>query len=46
MDKKTIIGLVLMVAVFIGFSFYENHKAKEYNEWKKGQAAMQQALFE
>ena len=46
MDKKTIIGLVLMVAVFIGFSFYENHKAKEYNEWKKGQAAMQQALID
>ena len=44
MDKKTIIGLVLMVAVFIGFSFYENHKAKEYNEWKKGQLEMQQAL--
>ena len=44
MDKKTIIGLVLMVAVFVGFSFYENHKAKEYNEWKKAQTEMQQAL--
>lgn len=44
MDKKTIIGLVLMVAVFVGFSFYENHKAKEYNEWKKGQLEIQQAL--
>ena len=22
MDKKTIIGLVLMVAVFVGYSFY------------------------
>ena len=46
MDKKTIIGLVLMVAIFVGFSFYENHKAKEYNEWKKGQMEMQQALAE
>ena len=44
MDKKTIIGLLLMVAIFVGFSFYENHKAKEYNEWKKGQLEMQQAL--
>ena len=44
MDKKTIIGLLLMVAIFVGFSFYENHKAKEYNEWKRGQLEMQQAL--
>ncbi len=44
MDKKTIIGLVLMVAVFVGFSFYESHKAAEYNEWKKGQIEMEQAL--
>ena len=44
MDKKTIIGLLLMVAIFVGFSFYENHKAKEYNEWKRGQLEMQHAL--
>ena len=46
MDKKTIIGLVLMVAVFVGFSFYESHKAEEYNEWKRGQLEMEQALAE
>ena len=46
MDKKTIIGLVLMVAVFVGFSFYESHKAAEYNEWKRGQVQMEQALAE
>jgi YidC/Oxa1 family membrane protein insertase len=44
MDKKTIIGLLLMVAIFVGFSFYESHKAEEYNEWKKGQLEMQKAL--
>ena len=44
MDKKTIIGLVLMVAVFVGFSFYESHKAEEYNEWKQGQIEMENAL--
>ena len=46
MDKKTIIGLVLMVAVFVGFSFYESKKAAKYEEWKKGQIEMQKALAE
>ena len=46
MDKKTIIGLVLMVAVFVGFSFYESKKAAKYEEWKKGQVEMQKALAE
>lgn len=44
MDKKTIIGLVLMVAVFVGFSFYESKQAEKYNEWKKGQIEVQKAL--
>ena len=46
MDKKTIIGLVLMVAVFVGFSFYESKQAAKYDEWKKGQIEMQRALEE
>lgn len=44
MDKKTIIGLVLMVAVFVGFSFYQGHQAEEYNKWKKEQAEIELAL--
>ncbi len=44
MDKKTIIGLVLMVAVFVGFSFYESKQAAKYEEWKKGQIEVQKAL--
>ncbi len=35
MDKKTIIGLVLMVAVFIGFSVYQSNEAEKYNEQVK-----------
>ncbi len=38
MDKKTIIGLVLMVAVFVGYSFYmtsEQEKMAEYNNAQK-----------
>ena len=44
MDKKTIIGLVLMVAVFVGFSFYENHKAKEQQEIRKAWIETQQEV--
>ena len=29
MDKKTIIGLVLMVAVFVGYSFYMSHEQEK-----------------
>ncbi len=46
MDKKTIIGLVLMVAVFVGFSFYESKQVEKYEEWKKGQVEIQKALAE
>ena len=42
MDKKTIIGLVLMVAVFVGFSFYQGHEAEEYAEYRKELAKQQQ----
>ena len=50
MDKKTIIGLVLMVAVFIGFTVYQSNEAEEYNKqlaaYKKEQAALQRAEAE
>ena len=42
MDKKTIIGLVLMVAVFVGFSFYQGHEAEKYAEYRKELAKQQQ----
>ena len=42
MDKKTIIGLVLMVAVFVGFSFYQSHEAKKYEEYRREVAKEQQ----
>ena len=41
MDKKTIIGLVLMVAVFVGFSFYQSHEAEKYAEYRREVAAQQ-----
>lgn len=44
MDKKTIIGLVLMVAVFVGFTWYQGKQAEKYNEWKKEQLLMEQAV--
>ena len=44
MDKKTIIGLILMVAVFVGFTWYQGSEAEKYNEWKREQAAVEQAL--
>ena len=34
MDKKTIIGLVLMVAVFIGYTFYMSSEQEKNNEIK------------
>ena len=37
MDKKTIIGLVLMVAVFIGFSMYQSGEAEKYQKWEQTQ---------
>ena len=42
MDKKTIIGLVLMVAVFVGFAFYQSHEAEKYAEYRKELAKQQQ----
>lgn len=44
MDKKTIIGLVLMGLIFVGFVLYNNKQAEKYNEWKREQIAEQQRL--
>ncbi len=35
MDKNTVIGLVLIGAVFIGFGVYNNKQAEKYNEARK-----------
>ena len=32
MDKNTIIGIVLMIGLFVGYSFYQNHEMKEQQE--------------
>lgn len=46
MDKKTIIGLVLMGLIFVGFVLYNNKQAEKYNEWKREQIAEQQRQAE
>ena len=33
-----------MVAVFVGFTWYQGSEAEKYNEWKREQAAVEQAL--
>lgn len=45
MDKKTIIGLVLMVAVFVGFSFYESRQAEKQQEMRRIENEAKQALI-
>lgn len=42
MDKKTIIGLILMGAIFVGFVLYNNKQAEKYNEWRREQQIEQQ----
>ena len=32
MDKNTIIGIVLMIGLFVGYSFYQTHEMKEQQE--------------
>ena len=39
MDKKTIIGLLLIFTVFIGYSFWTSHKAKEIQQQQQEQMA-------
>ena len=43
MDKKTIIGIVLMVAVFVGFSFYQSYEMGQQQEILKERAKKEQA---
>ncbi len=42
MDKKTIVGLILMGAIFVGFVLYNNKQAEKYNEWRREQQIEQQ----
>ena len=42
MDKKTIIGLVLMVAVFVGFSFYQSYEMEKQQEYLDAKAKKEQ----
>lgn len=46
MDKKTIIGLVLMIAVFIGFSMYQSGEAEKYQKWQQEQKVQAQKKAE
>ena len=43
MDKKTIIGLLLIFFVFIGYSVYTSHNAKKAREQQIEQEMKQQA---
>ena len=46
MDKKTIIGLVLMVAVFVGYSFYMTSEQQKTHEMQVEYEKAQQELKE
>ncbi|MBO7190436.1 MAG: membrane protein insertase YidC [Alistipes sp.] len=43
MDKNTIIGIVLMIALFVGFSFYQNHEMEEQQQILNQKAKTEQA---
>ena len=43
MDKNTIIGIVLMIALFVGFSFYQSNEMKEQQEIVNQKAKIEQA---
>ena len=43
MDKNTIIGIVLMIAIFVGFSFYQSSEMAEQQEIAKEKAKTEQA---
>ncbi len=43
MDKNTIIGLVLMVAVFVGFSFYQSNEMEKQAEVAAERAKIEKA---
>ncbi|MBO4503918.1 MAG: membrane protein insertase YidC [Bacteroidales bacterium] len=41
MDKNTVIGLLLIFGLFMGFSFYQTNRAKKYREAQELQMAKQ-----
>lgn len=43
MDKNSIIGIVLMIALFVGFSFYQSHEMQEQQEIVREKAKTEQA---
>ena len=43
MDKNTIIGIVLMIALFVGFSFYQSHEMEEQQQILNQKAKIEQA---
>ena len=43
MDKKSIIGIVLMIALFVGFSFYQSHEIEEQQKIVREKAKVEQA---
>lgn len=42
MDKNTIIGIVLMIGIFVGFSFYQSNEIQEQQEIAKEKAKVEQ----
>ena len=42
MDKNTIIGIVLMIAVFVGFSFYQSNEMEEQQKIARERARQEQ----
>ena len=44
MDKNTIIGIVLMIAVFVGFSIYQSHEMKEQQQILDEKAKKEQVI--
>ena len=42
MDKNTIIGIVLMIGIFVGFSFYQSSEIQEQQEIAKEKAKVEQ----
>ena len=43
MDKNSIIGIVLMIALFVGFSFYQSHEMEEQQQILNEKAKTEQA---
>ena len=43
MDKNSIIGIVLMIALFVGFSFYQSHEMEEQQQIVREKAKTEQA---